>query len=49
MKLCKLTALALAVLMLLSLTACGASSQKTESAVGYNYAADMAPQEPMAM
>ena len=49
MKVCKLTALALAVLMLLSLTACGASSQKTESAVGYNYAADMAPQEPMAM
>ena len=50
MKRRQLTALALAVLMLLGLTACGASSQKTESAVEYNYAADMAPQEaPMAM
>ena len=50
MKLRKLTALALSLLMLLTLTACGASSMKTESAVGYNYAADMAPQEaPMAM
>lgn len=51
MKARKLTALAMVLLILLSLTACGgASSQKTESAVGYNYAADMAPQEaPMAM
>lgn len=50
MKFCKFTALMLAVLMVLGLSACGASSQKTESAVGYNYAADMAPQEaPMAM
>lgn len=49
MKVRKLTALFLALLMVLSLTACGASS-KAESAVGYNYAADMAPQEaPMAM
>ena len=49
MKVRKLTALLLAALMVLGLTACGGSSQKTESAVGYNYAADMAPQEaPMA-
>ena len=48
MKVRKLTALLLAALMVLGLTACGGSSQKTESAMGYNYAADMAPQEPMA-
>ena len=48
MKVRKLTALTVVLLLLLSLTACGASSQKTESAMGYNYAADMAPQEPMA-
>ena len=48
MKVRKLTALTVVLLFLLSLTACGASSQKTESAMGYNYAADMAPQEPMA-
>ena len=48
MKVRKLTALALAVLMLLTLTACGASAPKNESAAVYGYAADMAPQEPMA-
>ena len=48
MKVRKLTALLLAALMVLGLTACGGSAQKAESAVGYNYAADMAPQEPMA-
>ena len=47
MKLRKLTALALAFLMLLGLTACGGSS-KAENAMDY-YSADMAPQEaPMA-
>lgn len=49
MKLQKLTALVLALLMVLSLTACGGSA-KSESAVEEDYyAADMAPQEaPMA-
>ena len=47
MKLRKLTALALAFLMLLGMTACGGSS-KAENAMDY-YSADMAPQEaPMA-
>ena len=50
MKMRKFTAVLMAALMLLGLTACGASTQKTESAMGYsNYAADMAPMEaPMA-
>ena len=44
MKLRKLTAIALALLMLLSLTACGASAPKQENAMEY-FSADMAPQE----
>lgn len=48
MKVRKLTALVLALLLMLSLTACGTSS-KAENSMGY-YSADMAPQEaPMAM
>ena len=44
MKLRKLTAIALALLMLLGLTACGASAPKQENAMEY-FSADMAPQE----
>lgn len=48
MKVRKLTALALAALMVLTLTACGGSSKSESVMGGYNYAADAAPQEPMA-
>ena len=48
MKVRKLTAIALAALMLLTLTACGGSSKSESVMGGYNYAADAAPQEPMA-
>ena len=48
MKVRKLTAIALAVLMVLTLTACGGSSKSESVMGGYNYAADAAPQEPMA-
>lgn len=44
MKLRKLTAIVLALLMLLGLTACGASAPKQENAMEY-FSADMAPQE----
>ncbi len=44
MKLRKFTAIALALLMLLSLTACGASAPKQENAMEF-FSADMAPQE----
>ena len=44
MKLRKLTAIVLALLMLLGMTACGASAPKQENAMEY-FSADMAPQE----
>lgn len=44
MKLRKFTAIALALLMLLGLTACGASAPKQENTMEY-FGADMAPQE----
>ena len=46
MKMRKLTAVMLALILVLSLTACGASTKAENSAMLYS--ADMAPQEPMA-